>query len=71
MLFQLRKNQKYDFTAKSSGDNWFDEGIELEEILFEMGFKEYEDKMNISDDYTRTVIKFNQRKLGEWTWKQK
>ena len=35
------------------------------EILFEMGFKEYEDKMNISDDYTRTVIKFNQRKLGE------
>ena len=35
------------------------------DILFEMGFKEYEDKMNISDDYTRTVIKFNQRKLGE------
>ena len=35
------------------------------EILFEMGFKEYEDKMNNSDDYTRTVIKFNQRKLGE------
>ena len=35
------------------------------EILFDMGFKEYEDKMNISHDYTRTVIKFQQRKLGE------
>jgi hypothetical protein len=35
------------------------------EILFEMGFKEYEDKMDNSNDYTRTVICFQQRKLGE------
>ena len=35
------------------------------EMLMEMGFKEYEDKMKMSDDYTRTVICFQQRKLGE------
>ena len=35
------------------------------EMLMEMGFKEFEDRMAISSDYTRTVISFQQRKLGE------
>ena len=37
------------------------------EILYDMGFKDYEDKMDNSSDYARTVIKFNNchRKLGE------
>jgi len=37
------------------------------ERLEKMGFKEYEDKMNISHDYVRTVVKFDecQRELGE------
>ena len=35
------------------------------EILWDMGFREYEDKMNNSSDITRTVICFQQRKLGE------
>ena len=35
------------------------------EMLMEMGFREHEDKMRMSDDYTRTVICFQQRKLGE------
>lgn len=35
------------------------------EILWDMGFREYEDKMNLSSDITRTVICFQQRKLGE------
>jgi hypothetical protein len=37
------------------------------EKLEEMGFEEYEDRMQMSDDYIRTVVKFNkcQRKLGE------
>tara|TARA_R110000772_G_scaffold245558_1_gene358982 strand:- start:187 stop:789 length:603 start_codon:yes stop_codon:yes gene_type:complete len=35
-------------------------------ILYEMGFEPYEDKMESSHlDYSRFVIKFNQRKLGE------
>ena len=35
--------------------------------LEKMGFEEYEDKMQMSDDSTRRVVKFNkcQRKLGE------
>ena len=39
----------------------------VSEILYDMGFKDYEDKMDNSSDYARTVIKFNncQRKLGE------
>jgi hypothetical protein len=35
------------------------------EILWDMGFREYEDDMNLSSDITRTVICFQQRKLGE------
>ena len=35
------------------------------EILWDMGFREYEDKMDNSSDITRTVICFQQRKLGE------
>lgn len=35
------------------------------EILWDMGFREYEDKMDNSTDITRTVICFQQRKLGE------
>ena len=35
------------------------------EMLMEMGFKEFEDKMDNSSDITRTVISFQQRKLGE------
>lgn len=30
------------------------------ERLEKMGFKDYEDKMNISHDYVRTVVKFNE-----------
>jgi hypothetical protein len=37
------------------------------EVLYDMGFREYEDKMEMSDDYIRTVVQFHkcQRKLGE------
>lgn len=35
------------------------------EILYDMGFKDYEDKMDNSSDFVRTVICFQQRKLGE------
>ena len=37
------------------------------EGLEKMGFKTHEDRMQMSDDYIRRVVKFNkcQRKLGE------
>ena len=37
------------------------------ERLEKMGFETYEDRMQMSDDYIRRVVKFNncQRKLGE------
>ena len=54
---------KTEYATLQKLDNNYD--LCESEILFEMGFKEYEDKMEMSDDYTRTVIKFNQRKLGE------
>ena len=53
---------KTEYATLQKLDNNYD--LCESEILFEMGFKEYEDKMEMSDDYTRTVIKFNQRKLG-------
>ena len=43
------------------------EGELQQDIFDEMGFKTHEDRMQMSDDYIRTVVKFNncQRKLGE------